>query len=78
VADVRCDVCELAGDVHTNTIESFWSFLTRGIGGVYHSVIAKHLQSYLDEYSFRYNHRNDPGGMFNAFLRRVEKADPVS
>jgi len=68
----------VAGDVHTNTIEGFWSLLKRGIGGVYHSVSAKHLQGYLDEYAFRYNHRDDPGGMFNAFLNRVEKADSAS
>jgi transposase len=68
----------VAGDVHTNTIDGFWSLLKRGIGGVYHSVSSKHLQGYLDEYAFRYNHRDDPGGMFNAFLGRVEKADPAS
>jgi transposase len=68
----------VAGDVHTNTIEGFWSLLKRGIGGVYHSVSAKHLQGYLDEYSFRYNHRDDPGGMFSAFLRRAEKDAPAS
>lgn len=39
----------VAGDVRTNTIEGFWSLLKRGIGGVYHSVSSKHLQSYLDE-----------------------------
>src|SRR5215203_718746 len=68
----------VAGDVHTNTIDGFWSLLKRGIGGVYHSVSSKHLQGYLDEYSFRYNHRNDPSGMFSAFLGRVEKADSPS
>ena len=36
------------GDVHTNTIEGFWSLVKRGIGGVYHSVSAKYLQQYLD------------------------------
>ncbi len=66
----------VAGDVHTNTIEGFWSLLKRGIGGVYHSVSAKHLQSYLDEYAFRYNNRNNPQGMFNAFVSRIEKGDP--
>ncbi len=66
----------VAGDVHTNTIEGFWSLLKRGIGGVYHSVSSKHLQSYLDEYAFRYNHRNDPEGMFSAFVSRIEKGDP--
>ncbi len=30
---------------------------------MYHSVSSKHLQGYLEEYTFRYNHRKDPGGM---------------
>jgi transposase-like protein len=45
------------GDVHTQTIEGFWSLVKRGIHGVYHSVSSKWLQSYLDEYAWRYNHR---------------------
>ena len=46
------------GDIHTNTIEGFFSLVKRGIGGVYHAVSTKHLQSYLSEYAWRYNHRN--------------------
>jgi len=61
----------VAGDVHTNTIEGFWSLVKRGIGGVYHAVSAKHLQSYLDEYVFRYNHRKDERPMFDTMLSRV-------
>ena len=38
----------VSGDVHTNTIEGFWSLMKRGIDGVYHSVSAKHLQGYLE------------------------------
>lgn len=49
----------VVGNVHTNTIEGFWSLVKRGIGGVYHSVSEKHLQSYVNEYAFRYNHRDD-------------------
>jgi transposase len=64
----------VSGDVHTNTIEGFWSLVRRGIAGTYHSVSTRHLQSYLDEYAFRYNHRDAPGGMFHAFLGRIEKA----
>ena len=56
------------GDVHTQTIEGFWSLLKRGISGVYHAVSAKHLQKYLDEYAFRYNHRNDSRPMFKTLL----------
>jgi transposase len=52
------------GDVHTNTIEGFWALVKRGIAGVYHSVSTKHLQSYLDEYAFRYNHRDEDAPMY--------------
>jgi transposase-like protein len=61
----------VAGDVHTNTIEGFWSLLKRGIAGVYHSVSSKHLQGYLNEYAFRYNHRKDERPMFLTMLGRV-------
>jgi transposase-like protein len=64
----------VSGDAHTNTIEGFWSLLKRGIGGVYHSVGRDHLQSYLNEYTFRYNHRSDEAPMFQTMLRQVEKA----
>lgn len=63
----------VAGTAHTNTIEGFWSLMKRGIGGVYHSVSTKHLQAYLDEYTFRYNHRSEGDGMFAAFISRIEK-----
>ena len=61
------------GHVHTNTIEGFWSLSKRGIGGVYHSVSAKYLQSYCDEYSFRYNRRNEGKPMFTSLLEQVSE-----
>ncbi len=61
----------VSGDVHTNTIEGFWSLVKRGIGGVYHAVSSKHLQGYLNEYSWRYNHRNGGRMMFEALLLRA-------
>jgi transposase-like protein len=61
----------VSGDMHTNTIEGFWSLVKRGIGGVYHSVSAKHLQSYLDEYSFRYNRCDSGNLVFSSLLKRV-------
>lgn len=64
----------VSGDVHTNTIEGFWSLIKNGLRGVYHSVSAKYLQSYLDEYSFRYNHRKDEQPMFLTVLAQVRKA----
>lgn len=42
-------------DCHTNTVEGFFSLLKRGIVGIYHSVSAKHLDNYLNEFTFRYN-----------------------
>lgn len=68
----------VSGDVHTNTIEGFWALLKGGIGGVYHSVSTKHLQSYLDEYAFRYNNRDANGrGMFDPFLNQIDGTSPV-
>ena len=63
------------GDIHTNTIEGFWSLIKRGIGGVYHSVGSQYLQSYLNEYSFRYNRRFDTQPMFVSFLNQISKDD---
>ena len=65
------------GDVHTNTIEGFWSLIKNGIRGVYHSVGRHYLQTYLNEYSFRYNRRFDEQPMFLSFLQQVEKRDAV-
>src|SRR6185437_1493527 len=59
------------GDIHTNTIEGFWSLLKRGIGGVYHNVSEKYLQMYCDEYSYRYNRRFDEKPMFTSLLDEV-------
>jgi len=59
------------GNVHTNTIEGFWSLVKRGIGGSHHAVSAKYLQGYLNEYAWRYNRRNDPRSMFDQLLVRA-------
>jgi transposase-like protein len=48
------------GVVHTQNIESFWSLLKRGVMGQFHHVSARHLPLYLNEFSFRHNHRNNP------------------
>lgn len=44
-------------DVHTNSIEGFWSQLKRSVNGTFHQVSRKHLQAYVDEFAFRYNRR---------------------
>jgi transposase-like protein len=61
------------GDVHTQTIEGFWSLVKRGIGGVYHSVSRKYLQTYLNEYTFRYNRRDQGNLIFTSILKRVSE-----
>ena len=45
------------GDIHSNTIEGFFSQVKRGLNGIYHSVSKEHLHRYLAEFEFRYNHR---------------------
>lgn len=49
-------------NVHTNTVEGFFSIVKRGIHGVYHHVGRQHLQRYLTEYDFRYNSRQITDG----------------
>ena len=44
---------------HTNSIEGFWSHLKRGIDGIYHWVSKDHLQSYVNEFTLRFNTRKD-------------------
>ena len=61
------------GDVHTNTIEGFWSLPKNGIRGVYHSVGEDYLQTYVNEYTFRYNHRKDEQPMFETVTTRVKQ-----
>ncbi len=43
------------GDVHTNSIESFWAVLKRGYRGVYHFMSFKHLGLYVNEFMYRFN-----------------------
>ena len=45
------------GSAHINTAESFFALLKRGIHGSFHHVSKKHLPRYLDEFSFRWEHR---------------------
>ena len=62
----------VSGNVHTNTIENFWSLLKRGIKGTYVSVEPFHLFRYLDEQVFRFNTRKDnDAGRFAAAMASV-------
>ena len=59
------------GDVHTNTLEGFWSHLKRGIRSTHVAVSKKHLQKYVDEFAWRFNNRHDPAAMFNRLISSV-------
>jgi transposase-like protein len=59
------------GYAHTNTIDGFWSLVKRGIGGVYYQVGPEYLQSYLNEYAFRYNRRKVMRPMFRQLAERT-------
>ncbi len=65
----------VSGDVHTNTIEGFWSLVKRGVDGVYHSASSKHLQGYLNEYAWRYSHRDDGQAFFETLLLRAARGN---
>lgn len=60
----------VSGIAHVNTCEALWSTIKRGIDGVNHHVNPLYLQSYLDSYVFRYNHRKDETPMFVTLLSR--------
>jgi transposase-like protein len=65
------------GDIHTNTVESAFSLLKRGIIGTWHKISAKHLQSYLDEMTFRFDRRKN-SDLFIDTLRHMVTADPLT
>jgi transposase-like protein len=60
------------GDVHTNTVESAFSLLKRGIVGTWHKVSAKHLPAYLDEMCFRFNNRKNPFLFRDTMLKLID------
>ncbi|MGH6839713.1 MAG: IS1595 family transposase [Methylocella sp.] len=45
------------GDVHTNTVEGYYSIFKRGMKGVYQHCSERHLHRYLAEFDFRYSNR---------------------
>jgi transposase-like protein len=61
------------GDVHTNTVESAFSLFKRGITGAFHKVSLKHLQRYLNEFSYRFNNRKS-ANLFGLMVRRLAVA----
>jgi transposase-like protein len=62
------------GDIYTNTVESAFSLLKRGIVGTWHRISAKHLQAYLDEMTWRFNNRKN-SFLFRDTLIRLVRAE---
>jgi hypothetical protein len=68
------------GNIHTNTIESFWAAVKRGINGTYIRVSKKYLPLYLCEFEYRHNLRHAPYLMFDCLLQAFPQVrmDPPS
>ena len=58
------------GKIHTNTIESFWALLKISIKGQFHFITTKYLDLYLNEFTFRYNNRDDKS-MFDLLIKNM-------
>lgn len=57
--------------VNTNSIESFWAIIKRGLMGQYHKVSAKYLPNYVAEFVFKYNNRKEDEYMFDVLLENA-------
>ena len=57
------------GDVHTNSIENYWSLFKRGLIGSFHQVSVKHLERYMNEFEYRFNNRKEP----DLFIKTVAR-----
>ncbi len=62
------------GDVHTQTIDGFFGLFKTGVRGAHHAVSHKWLQGYLNEFVWRYNHRDDRRSMFRLLLLRAARS----
>jgi hypothetical protein len=63
-------------DTHTNTIESAFSLLKRGIMGSFHQISIKHIDRYLSEFEYRFNRRQERS-MFEETLARMARVKPM-
>jgi transposase-like protein len=62
-----------SGTIHTNTVESAFSLLKRGIIGTYHQLSPKHMQRYLHEFEWRFNRRKEQSAMHDMVMRNLAK-----
>jgi transposase-like protein len=66
------------GEVHTNTIENAFSLLKRGIYGTFHKVSIKHLARYCNEFSYRFNRREEQLQMFGMTVKNLVNGEILS
>ena len=59
-------------DMHIHIIN-----IKGGLRGIHHHYSKEQLQGYLDEYHFRYNHRNNMDTIFDALIRRLMSSEPI-
>jgi transposase-like protein len=67
-----------SGPIHTNTIESAFSLLKRGIIGTYHQLSTKHMQRYLHEFEWRFNRRKEQSAMHGLVLKNLTSGKGMS
>ena len=65
------------GEVHTNTIEGFWSQLKRSIDGTHHQVSRRWLHLYVAEQAWRYSRRRAVRPMLLSLLDQAAKTLPT-
>jgi transposase-like protein len=63
------------GNIHTNTMENFWSLFKRGLMGSFHKVSVKHLHRYLAEFTYRFNNRKSDDLFLQTLVRLVSSAN---
>jgi transposase-like protein len=63
------------GDTYTNTVENAFSLFKRGVRGTWHHISAKHLASYLEEMSFRFNNRKNPYLFRDTILKLIASSN---
>ena len=63
------------GEVHTNTVENSFSLLKRAVIGTYYQLSIKHLQRFLDEFSFRFNRQD--ADRFEQTVNRMAGVKPM-
>jgi transposase-like protein len=65
------------GDNHTNTVESAFSLLKKGVYGTFHKVSIKHLGRYCNEFAYRFDRRGMQERMFDETLKRLVNGKPL-